>query len=124
MKKIIGKIDRSIKRLYNLEFSYCAEDFLLKHPLDIQIKKVGSAPLEAESFRGALFVKNQDIENLSIGIYLSEPVRKELRTFRSWKKGAWSHRSLSAFSVAAEEVSHFLYLLHNGLMGRSISQFE
>lgn len=120
MKQIIRKIDRSLKRLYNLDFSHRAEDFILETPWPIPVRQVATAH---EEFKGALYVENHDLDNLSIGIYLSAPLR-EVLTHLERRRKAWTHRELSAFVVATEEISHFNYLLFNGTLGRAVSQFE
>jgi len=113
MKPAITKIDRALKEVYRLELDYCAEEFLLKHPPTLKEKK------------GALFIqadKNNN-KNLSLGIHLCSSVSSELSTFESWKPD-WSKAQTAAFSVAAEEVSHFLYLIHHLNNGRAVTQLE
>jgi hypothetical protein len=111
MKSAIIKIDRALKSIYNLEVSHKAEDFLLK-----------KSPNGSET--SALFVKSPENSNeMSVGIYLSPDVKQNLLDFSLWSK-PWSTPQLSAFSVATEEVSHFLYLLHHSEKGRAVSQWE
>jgi hypothetical protein len=125
MKSAVRKIDRALKNLYNLEMNYRAEEFLVEDDAPFLTTRVGSAE---EGFRGALLVQSHPTRGLerglSIGIYLNEPVKRELGNFpRAWR-GQWSGAQLSAFAVAAEEVSHFNYLLFHAQGGRSLSQFE
>lgn len=128
MRPVVRKIDRALKRLYNLDSQYNAEEFLIKRPFVSLVSRgirldrvVGSARLQ-----GALFIKStpRSREEISLGIYLSEGVRRQLSTFRRWPDTAWSWEQLDAFSVAAEEVSHFLYLLFHATGGRPVSQLE
>jgi hypothetical protein len=122
MKAIVRKIDRALKRIYNLENNYWAERFLIRGPLNtIAARHAG--------LQGAIFVQNnssesQKPEDISLGIYFSEPVCKELSDIRRWRVGSWSTSQLSAFAVASEEVSHFNYLIHNAVAGRAVSQLE
>ena len=112
MKQAVRKIDRALKRLYNLEGRYRAEDFLIQKPV-------------ADSQQGALFVQKESESNdLQVGIYLSREVYKELESFREWRPREWSRDQVSAFTVAAEEVSHFHYLLFHVEKGRSVSHLE
>jgi hypothetical protein len=128
LKSVVRKIDRALKRLYHLEEAYRAEDFLIKEPyFEARTAAVGSGRVltVAADFSGALFLKSGvDREDLALGIYLNTSVWKELSTFRSWRSDGWSLRQLGAFVVAAEEVSHFHYLLHHASRGRSVSQLE
>jgi hypothetical protein len=116
-----------LKRLYHLEEAYRAEDFLIKEPYFQARVAVGNAriPTVAPEFNGALFVKEDgNREDLSLGIYLNTSVWKELSTFRRWRSDEWSRRQTGAFTVAAEEVSHFHYLLYHATRGRSVSHLE
>jgi hypothetical protein len=48
----------------------------------------------------------------------------QLASFQNWQGTAWSHDQIAAFTLVAEEVSHFHYLLHHAHQGRQVSQFE
>lgn len=134
MRPVIRKIDRALKALYNLDGSYNAEEFLIKRPLvsavqrGVRVEKAANAQLQ-----GALFIraapparKNETpSDEISLGIYLSKGVRRNLLSFRRWPGvDQWSWEQLDAFSVAAEEVSHFQYLLFHASSGRPVSQLE
>jgi hypothetical protein len=114
MKSAIRRIDRAIKRLYNLDAPHRAEDFLLK-----------AAP--SASTRDALFIHTVGEgaeQELALGISLSEPVQTQLDGFRHWRDRPWTFSQLQAFSVAAEEVSHFHYVIHHAGAGRPVSHLE
>lgn len=113
-------IDRALKRLYNLDSDHRAERFLiLKEPATVSVRNARAA---VKGHTGTLYIQKMR-DDLSVGIYLSESVRRELADFSSWN-GKWNLARTSAFSVAAEEVSHFHYLLQNAGGGRPVSQFE
>ena len=114
MKRVVRKIDRALKRLYNLETGYRAEDFLLSKP---PAEGVGNAELH-----GTLYVRGAD-NDLSVGIYLSPGVAEGLADFGRWQY-PWKREQTAAFSVATEEISHFLYLLYHAETGRGVSQLE
>ena len=68
----------------------------------------------------ALLVSEQGQE-LRVGLFLAEGVLREL------DRGAeqpWTHDRLTAFTTAAEGVSHFLYLQHRAQALRPVSQLE
>lgn len=117
MKAVIRQIDRALKRLYHLDSAHRAEDFLLSRP--IETLAAGSSDLH-----GALYVRAGIASELSLGIFLSEKVTRELSSFAFWRSKHWSHSQIAAFTVAAEEVSHFHYLLHHAAHERSVSQLE
>jgi len=120
MKLAVQKIDRAVKSLYNIDFGYHAENFLLRKVGDY-FSLIGNA-----DFHGALLIKTvpRSKRGLSVGIYLSDKVSEVLSSYPNWKNTSWSHEQLSAFSVASEEISHFHYFLYHALRGRSVSQLE
>lgn len=122
--RVVSQIDRAIKKLYNIETSLCAENFLIDSFPDKSIRKVSSKNIE-----GALYIKQNspkmDSEDTSIdlGIYFSPGVYEELRNFPRWNH-PWTLSQLQAFSVVCEEVSHFHYLIFNLSRQRPVSEFE
>lgn len=120
MRHAVRTIDRALKHLYNLNPSYRAEHFLVKNWVSGDVS-VGSS---CRNFRGALLVQGDLNEGVSVGIYLDENTRRELSSFSRWLKRDWTHSQFAAFATAAEEVSHFQYLLHHAGSGRAVSQFE
>jgi len=124
MKAVIRKIDRALKRIYNLDNRCWAERFLVRGPMStLAARQAG--------LQGAIFIDNGPVESstsppedLALAIYLSESICKELADIRRWRPGSWSTSQMSAFAVAAEEISHFNYLVHNAVVGRAVSQLE
>lgn len=112
MKTVIRKIDRALKRLYNIEHDFRAERFMI------------SRPLVPSAARGALFIESQTEEALRVGIFLDESVKSRLTHFGNWNLAGWDIQKLGAWAVAAEEVSHFNYFLHHRSVGRAVSQLE
>ena len=78
----------------------------------------GSSPDEALLLRGGPVAC---VGELSVGLFLSDEVLAQLG--RSHRE-PWSGRRLSRFCVAAEGVSHFLYLSHRAQAGRQVSMLE
>lgn len=125
MKAIVRKIDRALKRIYNLDNHFWAERFLLRGPSQVIARRHAG-------LQGAIFVQGGSLQDLSavdgddlaVAIYFSDPVRKELSDKKKWKSTDWSASQMSAFAVATEEISHFNYLIHNAMTGRAISQLE
>lgn len=112
MKAVIRKMDRAIKRLYNLDHRLGAEAFLI------------SQPMLPEAGQGAFYVQSQSDDELQVGIFLDPKVRSDLNSLRKWNPSQWKMSQLGAFAVAAEEVSHFNYFIHHQSMGRAVSQLE
>jgi hypothetical protein len=112
MKSVIRKMDRALKRLYNLEHSHGAEAFLIHRPI---LPSAG---------QGAFFIHSRPGEDLEVGIFLDKSIRKELSQIKLWNPTEWAIPKLGAFAVAAEEVSHFNYFIHHRSHGRPVSQLE
>lgn len=92
----------------------CAQDFLVRFPLNTELKDP----------RGALYIQEPSEKNdsLGLGIYLSPVVVRDLSTVE--QAATWSPQQLAAFGVAAEEISHFHYVAHHAPTGRGVSQLE
>ncbi len=126
MKSAIKKIDRAIKKLYNIDLPYHAEDFLVSQEVKKQVQ-LRAGKTENEALRGALYLHSGTSEEssreLSLGIYLSETVRSQLSKLRPDPR-LWSASEMGAFTIATEEISHFHYLLYHASQGRSVRQLE
>lgn len=117
MRRIVQKIDRALKALYRLNVPLCAEDFLICRALPIRM--AGSSTQD-----GALYLRSTGSE-LELGIYLSPSIREELDHLKlSRNISKWTLAQFHAFAVTAEEVSHFLYVIHHASAERSMSQLE
>ena len=117
MQAIIQMIDRALKQLYLLDIPFCAENFLMKHPLPE--KRIGTATQD-----GALFIRGTAV-SLEVGIYLSPTICGTLEKLPlNRDPSQWKTAELHGFSVASEEISHFLYLLHHASVGRPVTQLE
>jgi hypothetical protein len=113
--KAVRLIDQAIKRLYQLSTPFHAEHFLMPKPLGSALK----------SPRAALYIAppTEEEDTLSLGIYLNGEIQSELESFESWGT-RWTASQTAAFGTAAEEVSHFNYLVHNAPVGRAVSHLE
>lgn len=125
MNNVIKKIDRALKRLYNIDLPYRAEDFLLENDVKTNLR-VGAGRGVAESMKGALYLKSagKNVSELSLGIFLSPEVRETLSKLRGLNPELWTTEQMGAFTVAAEEISHFHYLLYHASNGRAVRQLE
>lgn len=119
MKRAVRQIDRALKSLYALDLRFHAERFLIP---DAGSRKETARAGHA-AHQGALLVRETG-EGADIGIYLSPAVREGLKGIDFSRARDWSHERTSAFAVAAEEISHFHYLLFHAMAGRAVSQLE
>jgi len=111
MKLVLRRIDRAIKRLYNLEFKPSVEQFLVTLP---DSKRQGVL----------LLAQYPEQDSLELGIHLSKNVRGSLATFPKGRWGDWPSEKLQAFTVVTEEISHFHYVRYHATQGRQVSQLE
>lgn len=114
MRNAIIHIDRAIKDLHNLDLELNAEDFIVEVALSKQ--KVANADLQGTLY---IFPEGDDLE---LGIFLSEKVRRTLAHYEKWRTTTWNGSQLQAFTVAVEEISHFHYLIHHAHQNRPVSQ--
>lgn len=122
MRKVIRQFDRAIKKLYNLESTHRAENFLIEP----SSPKARAIPELATEQQGAVIVKytSGDAENVDLGIFLGEPVKKALSQIEKLTPEKWLGEQAQALSVAAEEISHFHYLVYRFELDRTVSQLE
>ena len=118
MKEAIQKIDRALKTLYNLELPHAAENFLVEKEPKLQ------SSVRNRDLNGMLLIRELPKGGITLGIYLNEPVREVLSDFPTWEESNWNLRQMNAFTIAAEEVSHFHYLLSRTIQRRPVSQLE
>lgn len=117
----IRKIDRALKSFYRLENSFPAEMFLVGQKT-LAPKGIGSA-----LGSGALLILEQPSAGepfLELGIYFDKSVKSELSEFEKWPRAEWTCSQTLAFSVAAEEVSHFNYLVERARQDRPVTELE
>jgi hypothetical protein len=128
VKTVIKTIDRAIKRLYNIDLKFKAENFVLRddEPIVIDGEEEDPTKVRSGQMHAALLVKTEgeNAQELSVGIFLSHAMRDILASINHWDVGSWNHSQVSAFVAAAEEISHFNYLLFHSSRGRKVSQLE
>lgn len=111
MLSAIQTIEKALKEIYQIDSSYKVEDFLQS--------------LDTKTQEGLLLIhdESEKRDEISIGVHLGEKTREALATYPNWGD-LWAPDQVSAFGVAAEEISHFHYLLFHSTQGRQVSQFE
>lgn len=108
LKSAIRAIDQALSQIYSLERRQQAEDSLL--------------PVSTDHPNGVVLVR-KDGDDFSIGIQMHPWVASSLAAFGSWSS-EWSPEQFKAMAVAAEEVSHFRFLLCHISENRPVSKLE
>jgi len=123
VKTVVQKIDRAIKQLYNLDSPHRAENFLI----DSNSPKLRTMPVVAPSEQaGAVIIKISKLEegNVDLGIIFGEKVQAELSQIERVEPAQWPFLQINALSVAAEEISHFHYLVDRFQLEHTVTQLE
>jgi len=112
LKSLIAKIDEALGSIYELDIKLNATEFLSS---ETNIKKPG-----------ALLIQNTNSEDkeVEIAIAFNSEIQSDLSTLHLEDFSSWNLRQNQAFSVAAEEVSHFRYFVFHTEQDRQVSQLE
>lgn len=120
LRHAIQHVELHLKRFYQLEPKLSAAQFLVGKPVRTLSP---STTVGTRSYEGALFIRQASPQDLEIAIYIKPRLQRALRNFSRWR-GLWNTEQVHAFSVLAEEVSHFHFLLFHVQSGRPVSQLE
>ncbi|MFM8269312.1 MAG: hypothetical protein ACKN9V_03910 [Pseudomonadota bacterium] len=112
MKSLIGEIDAALGSLYDIDTTLKSADFIseqdhLKQP-------------------GALLIRNREPQSndIEVAIAFNSQVKSVLHTLSTDTFLSWDLNQSRAFSVAAEEISHFRYFVFHSGKDRQVSHLE
>lgn len=112
MKSLLGKIDTALGSIYEIDTSIKSADYVTRqaHP-----KKPG-----------VLLIRNDDSEakEVEVAIAFNSEIKTILEQLSTETFASWSLDQNRAFSVIAEEISHFRYFIFHAEKNRQISQLE
>jgi hypothetical protein len=108
---VLVEVQRRIEALYALERGAPVTDFLIPQQDACVLPGSGSRTLVT-----------QEGDEVSLGVVLEEQVGRQLE--RSDPRVRLDQDNLGPFCTAAEEVSHFVYLLFCASASRSVTQLE
>ena len=112
MTATIRIIEEALHQMYSINTPFRAENFLITKPHNT-----------SESLQGALCVRHGSF--MEVGIYLDPAILDSLSHLpMNDNISRWPTHQLNAFSIAAEEISHFHYLLFHAANNRPVSQLE
>ena len=107
MSEILTRIQARINELYDVD-SMPVEPFICSE------EEARAAVGDAVS-RGEVLLVSEDAEGISVGLYVAESALESIRA---------GEHSLEAFWLAAEGVSHFVYLVFRAQNDESVTQLE
>ena len=123
MKNVVIKIDRAIKQLYNLESPHRAENFLIE-PNSPKARSIPIKPISDQQAAVIIKYSAKDASNVDLGIYFGDKIKADLSRMEAIEPAQWPHQELNALSVAAEEISHFHYLVDRFQAEQRVTQLE
>jgi hypothetical protein len=109
--RVLGRIQRSLERTYDLALPVQVEDYLMD----------GEA-LAALDLSGDSLILVEEGDTLDVGIYVEPPSLANLARRNPFAR--LDGENLSDFCAVTEEVSHFLYVVWNALHARRITKLE
>lgn len=107
MSEILTRIQARLNELYDVD-SMPVEPFICSE------EEARAAVGDAVS-RGEVLLVSEDADGISVGLYVAESALESLRS---------GEHSLDAFWLAAEGVSHFVYLIFRAQNDESVTQLE
>lgn len=110
---MLGRIQAILSELYDLELGVSVEDFVCDET--VARAAVGDAVARRE-----VLVVVEEPEDVSVGLYVDPEIVRTL-------EGTWGSpggTALEAFRLAAEGVSHFVYLMFRARNAQSVSELE
>jgi hypothetical protein len=108
---ILGTIQASLERIYDVALPVRVEDYLLDGEAAAALAVAGDSVLVVE--RG---------DGLDVGVYVEPPSLANLARRDPFAR--LDGNNLSDFCAATEEVSHFLYLVWSALHARRVTRLE
>ncbi len=112
MKSLISKIDAALGSIYEIDIKLSATEFISSHTSLRQ--------------QGVLLIRPPSPENteVEVAIAFNSEVQSALNTLNLDVSSSWNLEQNQAFSVAAEEISHFRYFVFHAEKDRQVSQLE
>lgn len=110
---MLKHLQDAIAELYDLELDLDVSDFVCSAEVAREI--VGD-----EILRGELLLVSEEADEVAISLYVDELAVLELGGADGWA----SPPRFPSFCLAAEGVSHFVYLVYRALHREPVSQFE
>ena len=113
---MIARVQEHLEAIYGITCEARAEGFVVDTEAAVQLGATGRAEEE-------LLVLEAD-EGLELALYLSPALLRRLEPYAHAPTRSVVERELQDFCLLAEGVSHFVYVAHTALHGRTVSLLE
>jgi hypothetical protein len=113
---MIDRVQDHLEAIYGITCAARAEGFLVDREAAVLLGATGRADEE-------LLVSEGDGE-LELALYLAPPLLRRLEAYGSGSLHSLLERELDGFCQVAEGVSHFVYVAHTAVHGRTVSLLE
>ena len=114
----LARLQRVLERIYEVQVTHDVDDFLITDPA---LARQIDAGENARDIEEKLLVL-QDGDNVDLALYVDRTIVERLAEDDPVEQ--LHEGNLAAFCTALEGVSHFLYLIWNAVLDRSITQLE
>jgi len=113
---MIDRVQDHLEAIYGITCAARAEGFLVDREAAVLLGATGRADEE-------LLVAEGDGE-LELALYLAPTLLRRLESYESSSLHCLLERELDGFCQVAEGVSHFVYVTHTAVHGRTVSLLE
>ncbi|MGZ3458583.1 MAG: hypothetical protein ACXU86_08770 [Archangium sp.] len=113
---MIGRVQAHLEAIYGITCAARAEGFVVDTEAAVQLGATGRSDEELLVHEGE--------EELELALYLAPALLHRLQPYESGPVDWLLERELDGFCQLAEGVSHFVYVAHTALHGRTVSLLE
>jgi hypothetical protein len=113
---MVGRVQAHLEAIYGITCSARAEGFMVDTEAAVQLGATGRSDEELLVLEGE--------EELELALYLAPGLLRRLQPYESGPVHSLLERELDGFCQLAEGVSHFLYVTHTAVHGRTVSLLE
>jgi hypothetical protein len=113
---MIGRVQAHLEAIYGITCAARAEGFVVDTEAAVQLGATGRSDEELLVYEGE--------DELELALYLAPTLLHRLQPYESGPVDWLLERELDGFCQLAEGVSHFVYVTHTALHGRTVSLLE
>jgi hypothetical protein len=113
---MIGRVQEHLEAIYGITCAARAEGFVVDTEAAVLLGATGRSEEELLVYQGE--------EELELALYLAPTLLRRLAPYESSPLGSLLERELDGFCQLAEGVSHFVYVTHTAVHGRTVSLLE
>jgi hypothetical protein len=113
---MVGRVQDHLEAIYGITCAARAEGFMVDTEAAVRLGATGRSDEELLVLEGE--------EELELALYLAPGLLRRLKPYESGPVHSLLERELDGFCQLAEGVSHFVYVTHTAVHGRTVSLLE